>query len=165
MTTGKRVRRTGRDSLLAAYAQFGIKPPRKNRDDAEFRLQCKIADELRAHARPDVFWTSIPMGELRTKATGGKVKASGGRPGSPDLFFIVKGLVYGLELKPFDGPNPTDLQDAAAALWEAAGGVYAVAKGMDAAMGLLTGWGVFRQGYAWSPSRRQQAMLALGEAA
>ena len=163
MTTGKRLRRTGRDAYLAACAQFGIEPDRKKPDPKEYRLQCAVADELRAHARRDVFWTSIPMGELRTKATGAKVKASGGRAGSPDLIFVVKGRVYGLELKAADGAGPTELQEAAGALLEAAGGVYAVAKGMEAAMGLLIGWGVFRQGFTWSPSRRLQPSLAFDD--
>lgn len=159
-TTAKRTRRTGRDNYLVALAKFGLKPPRKQPDHKEYRLQCKVADELRAHARPDVFWTSIPMGENRPGASGARVKASGGRAGSPDLVFVIKGRVYGLELKAEDGDGPTDLQVAAGALLEAAGGVYAVAKGMEAAMGLLTGWGVFRRGYVWSPSRRLQPSLA-----
>lgn len=165
LSTGKRTTRRGRDAYLAACAQFGIKPPRKAPDHKEYRLQCALAAQLNRHARPDVYWGSIPMGEMRTKVAGARVKASGGRAGSPDMIFVVKGRIYGLELKAADGDGPTDTQKAAGALLEAAGGTYAVAKGMEAAMGLLTGWGVFKAGYAWSPSRRLQIPLGLEAAA
>ena len=161
LTTGKRESRRGRDAYLAACAMFGLKPARKPRDDKEYRLQCKLADDLRAYGRRNVFWTSIPMGEKRSAVSGARVKASGGRAGSPDLIFVIKGHVYGLELKALDGDKPTDLQLAAGELLGRAGGTYAVAKGYDAAVAYLVAWGALPAGFDTRSSRRLQIPLGL----
>lgn len=53
-----------------------------------------------------------------------------GSPGSPDIFAMHKGVCYGIEVKAEKGKQ-SDAQKEFQLRFEAAGGVYIVAKGID----------------------------------
>lgn len=112
--------------------------PVRRRDD-EFLLQCAVVQHLMLSAQPDVVWFHCPNGEFRSKRTAGRLKAMGVRPGCPDLVLIIKGVAYGLELKVAKG-RQSESQRAMEAAWNAAGGRYAVARGIDEALELLGSW-------------------------
>ena len=122
-----------------------------SRNQHEFRIQCALADLLRRAARPDVFWFAIPNGEARSAVTGARIKRAGGRPGLPDLCFLIGGLCLGLELKNApnrklgisrgrQSPEQLDVMNE----WRDAGGLYEVAYGFDEAVEILDKWGVLR---------------------
>lgn len=114
-----------------------------SRQQPEYRLQCALARHLRARLMPSVYWTALPFGEKRSEATGARLKAMGVRAGAPDLLFIVGGRPIGLELKAAKG-RQTDTQKATELDWTLAGGLYAVAVGMDQALQFLEMVGVLR---------------------
>jgi len=124
-----------------------------SRNQHEFRIQCALADLLRRAARPDVFWFAIPNGEARSAVTGARIKQAGGRPGLPDLCFLIGGLCLGLELKTaawkemgIPKGRLSDEQLEVGHEWTAAGGIYAVAYGFDQAVEILGQWGVWTAG-------------------
>ena len=72
------------------------------------------------------------------------MKGLGVRAGVPDLILIAEGRTYGLELKRAKGGRTSDAQRAMIQEIEAAGGVCAVAAGLDAALDQLKAWGLLR---------------------
>lgn len=130
----------------------------KPRDDAEFRLHAAVVQHLRLAAQAGVFFFHPANGEARSARTGARLKRMGTRPGVPDLVLIIEGYVYGLELKARGG-RLSAAQQIAKTDWERAGGEYAVADGIDSALGILVCWGALPMGYA--PTRRQQLPLGL----
>jgi hypothetical protein len=115
----------------------------KMRGDAEFRLQCAVIQLLRLAPMPGVFFCAIPNGEYRSKRTAGRLKAAGVVAGAPDLLVIVGGNAYGLEIKSEKGRQSPE-QKAVEKAWNAAGGSYAIAYGIDEATDLLTSWRAIR---------------------
>jgi hypothetical protein len=116
--------------------------PRK--DQPEFRLQCAVADLLRFCAKPDVYWSALPMGEKRTLATGARLKRMGVRPGAGDLLILAPATVpIMLELKTEKG-RLSDTQKATQVDWEKAGGKYFVASGYQMAHDFLEIWGIIK---------------------
>ena len=130
------------------------------RNDAEFRLQCAVADHLRLSAAPGIYWFHPANGEARTARTGGRLKRMGVRPGVPDMVVVVNGKTHGLELKASNG-RQSDAQRVAESEWTAAGGVYAVAHGIDEALGLLKDWKALPDDYGFVPARRRQLSLEI----
>jgi hypothetical protein len=75
----------------------------------EFKTQCVLADTLRRWARPGWIWTAFPAGELRSKATAGRLQRMGLQPGFFDLVLIApNGIHYWLELKRGRAPLTTE---------------------------------------------------------
>ena len=123
----------------------------------EFRLQVLIADLLRLRARPGLYWTALPLGEARPRKkdkhgnwrspAGERLKRMGVRDGAPDILLIWEGGAIGLELKPAPKPGKrvaflkgepqSDAQKLTEEDWTAAGGLYFLARGYEAAVGLL----------------------------
>ena len=110
----------------------------------EFRLQCAVADYLRRMALPGVYWTALPFGEKRSKATAGRLKRAGVRAGAADFLIVKHGLAIMLELKlatdTARGIKKTYQnadQKATQADFEAAGGTYFLAHGYDEAIACL----------------------------
>lgn len=102
-----------------------------------------VVELLQVSARPGVFWTHMPAGELRTEATGRKLKAMGTKPGVPDLILVRDGHFYGLELKRENG-RLSRAQVAAHQELAEAGATVVVAYGLDEAIRVLKGWGMIR---------------------
>ena len=67
----------------------------------------------------------------------------GARPGTPDLLLLHHGRFYSLELKRDDGRLSLEQRIAREEI-EAAGGFWAVAYGVDAALAVLNAWGLLR---------------------
>lgn len=102
-----------------------------------------VVELLQVSARPGVFWTHMPAGELRTEATGRKLKAMGTKPGVPDLILVKDGHFYGLELKREEG-RLSPAQISAHQELAKAGATVAVAYGLDDAIRVLKGWEMVR---------------------
>lgn len=107
----------------------------------EYDLQCTIVEHLRKRGKPNVYWTAIPMGEKRNKITGARIKRMGGRAGAPDLFFVIKGIAHGLELKAGSTSRTSDAQISTMEDWKAAGGKFLRAFSLDQALEVLEYWG------------------------
>jgi len=111
---------------------------------AEWQVQIAVVDHLKLRALPGVFWFGVMNGGFKAdKRAIAKLKAMGLTPGVSDLCLIIRGHAYGLELK-VPGGRQTPEQIAAGEAWTAAGGTYAVATGIDAALERLTEWGAIR---------------------
>jgi hypothetical protein len=102
-----------------------------------------LVEHIERRCLPNVYYCAIPNGEKRSKATGARLKRMGVKAGAPDLLFIVDGIAHGLELKAGRGTT-TIAQVATRMTWQDAAGVYAVAKGIDAALAVLVAWRVIR---------------------
>ena len=92
---------------------------------------------------PGVFWFAVPNGGKRDPVTGRVMKAEGVRTGVHDLGLIIKGQPYFLEVKKENGKLSQAQRELRVEI-EAAGGVWAVAKGLDEALQLLEEWGAMR---------------------
>lgn len=126
--------------LLKGKRQKGKLPP----EPLEFETQCALVRLLCYSADPEWWWTAFPSGELRTAATGGRLKAMGLRPGMADLVFISpNGQFWGLELKARGG-RLSDSQEAFRHWCHRHGIAYAVADSYDAAVAVLVAWGVLK---------------------
>lgn len=102
-----------------------------SRSQAEFQLQCALVDHIQLGGVRPLYMTAIPMGENRNAVTGARIKRMGGRAGAPDLLIIHDGKAYGLELKARTGGRQTESQKLTERDWNAAGGHYGLAEGMD----------------------------------
>lgn len=124
------------------------------RNDAEFRLTCAIADHLRLRACKGVVWFHIPNGEKRSLRTGGRLKAMGVRAGVADFMVQVPDARSAmLEVKAYGG-RQTPEQRIFQRDWEATGGRYVVAEGIDQALEALRSWGALPADYA-RPAKNQ----------
>lgn len=112
-------------------------------------LQANVVKLLQAYARRDVCWWHCPNGEKRPKATGKRLKLAGVRRGAADLMFVIAGKFHGVELKTESGVQ-SDYQESFQTDLERAGGFYHLAFGMDQALGVLAGLGVFRPGISFT---------------
>lgn len=94
---------------------YGWRPPKKKRNDEEFRLHCVIADFVRLRAHPDLLWYHCPSGENRTAITGARLKRMGVRRGVPDLCFVLPdGRPAFIEIKApgkYLDPDQKDIRD------------------------------------------------------
>jgi len=110
----------------------------------EFKTHVALAKALAVGLNPGWLANHFPAGELRDKATAGKLKAMGLKPGWPDFVLIDPvGTHYWLELKRGKAP----LSEAQAAFGEAMLKrlvPWAVARSFDEAVTILTGWGALR---------------------
>jgi hypothetical protein len=107
----------------------------------EFTLHCMVADTLRRWLAEGWCFTHIPNGELRSKATAGRLKRMGLIPGWPDFILLSDdGDPYFLELKR-KGFSLSDSQ-ASFAEWCSDRGVpYALCDDFDLALKQLQAWG------------------------
>lgn len=131
---------------------------RAPRNEREYRLHCMVADLLRLCQAPGVYWSTVPMGELRTKKTAARIKRLGARPGFGDIFVQVGGQAYMLELKV--PPNKqTENQISTERDFTGAGGIYRVANSFDEAKEILTAWGAIRPDRSVRPATQTRAYV------
>ena len=107
----------------------------------EAQIHCAVVEYLERFGKPGVFWFHVPNGELRARATGGKLKAMGTRKGVPDLIFIKDGQTFALELKR-PGQHPSADQRIAMRDMAAAGAEVSVVHGLDYALDTIREWGL-----------------------
>jgi hypothetical protein len=110
----------------------------------ESKLQCAVADLLRAHALPEWQWTHFPAGEWRGVITGARLKRFGLQRGWPDIQLLSPtGKFYGLELKRLGETLTEDQADFQT--WCIAHAVpYCVAYSIDQALAVLDAWSCLR---------------------
>ena len=125
-----------RQPLLKATAK-----PRKNH---EATLQSTVVQHIRLRGVPNLVWGASMNGvKLGIKAAM-RMKAQGMEAGEPDLYFVVGGHYYGLELKNgkkgVQSPEQKDFDKRVFA----SGGTYRIARDIDEALVLLEAWGTIR---------------------
>jgi hypothetical protein len=113
----------------------------------EDALQSSIVAFLERALPSCSYFASIPNGahlagdpkrRARAMAT---LKATGLRPGAPDLFVVHEGRFLGLEVKTEKG-RLQDSQRSAADDITGAGGAYSVVRSIDDVCAVLSAWGV-----------------------
>ncbi len=111
----------------------------------EFRVHCMVADVLRISLTPGWYWMHYPAGELRKKATAGRLKRMGVKAGVSDFLLIAPGggQIHVLELKR-RGCKPSKLQQDFLDVMKLAGGKAAWCDSFDRAIEILKGWGAVR---------------------
>ena len=104
-----------------------------------------IADVLRMSVSPGWLWMHYPAGEYRRKATAGRLKRMGVKPGVSDFLLIAPhgGQLHALELKR-RGRTPSDDQFDFLRQVKEAGGKAAWCDNFDDAMVILKNWGAVR---------------------
>jgi hypothetical protein len=110
----------------------------------EFLFHVMIADVLARWAAPGWLHTHLPMGELRTPATAGRLKRMGVKPGWPDFILLSpNGLAHFLELKRKGGKLSEHQTEFAHWCLEHRC-PFACVHDFDAALGQLKAWGAVR---------------------
>jgi len=110
----------------------------------EFATHCMIADMLARWVSPGWRYTHIASGEFRTKATAGRLKRMGVKPGWPDFILLSpEGRPHFLELKR-KGNTLTDEQASFAAWCHERRVVHVVAYSFNDAVDALKQWGAVR---------------------
>lgn len=115
----------------------------RRRAQPEAAIQKAIVQHLKLRAAPGVFYFSIPNGGWRSPVEAAIMKSTGTRPGVPDLCLVHEGKAYFLELKSETG-RVSEHQLKAIDDINEAGGFACVAYGLDAALQILTMWGLLR---------------------
>ena len=95
-----------RNQLLALRKQMGLKPPADpaaplNVSESVHQMNLFRWAEYAKGGVPELRWLhSIPNGGYRTKATAGKMKGEGQKPGVPDIFLdVARGGFHGLRIE------------------------------------------------------------------
>lgn len=125
-------------SLLKGPRQKGTLP----KGPSEFEIHCVIADALRWGLAPGWIWFHPANGELRNKATGGRLKRMGVKPGVSDILLhkAPYAQLHALELKA-KGGKPSEAQMAWMVEVMAIGGEFAWADSVTSALVVLKTWG------------------------
>jgi hypothetical protein len=123
----------------------GIALPKRRRAQPERQLQTDlVGDHLPWRLAPDVWWTHFPAGGRRSRITGAILKAMGTRSGVPDLLFLARGRLFGLELKAGNRGRLGPAQVSTHGDMRRAGAVIGTAGSVDEAIDLLGEWGLLR---------------------
>jgi len=127
--------------------QLDLYPTRRRRAPPalEFAVHCLIADLLRVSISPGWLWWHTPNGEARSKATAGRLKRMGVKPGVSDFLLVGPpyARLHALELKR-SGYAPTADQNRFLQCIVDAGGVAEWVDSFDAAVRVLKSWGAVR---------------------
>ena len=119
----------------------------------EQALQQSVVEHLQWRARPNVWWTHIPLGGARFKTEAAIFKGLGARHGTPDLLLVADGKAHFLEFKA-PGGRVTAAQSECHAALRAAGAEVAIVVGLDAALQQLEQWQLLRGRCALTTIRR-----------
>jgi hypothetical protein len=127
--------------IFKTKRQKGVKP----KGPSEFQIHCTVADYLRHGIAPGWSWFHPANGELRNKATAGRLKRMGVKPGVSDIVLIRKPFaqLHTLELKR-GKEKPTEAQIEWMTEVINLGGVSAWADNVEDAMAILRSWGAIR---------------------
>lgn len=123
----------------------------KRRD--EDAIQAAVVLHLAVRKMPGVVAFAIPNGGLRSKPEAARMKATGTRPGAPDLVIVKDGRFHGLEIKTERG-RVSSAQETMMAELQAAGALVSVAHGLDEALETLERWGLIRPSAGAIPTLR-----------
>ncbi len=117
---------------------------------SEHNLQRAVFVHLNTRRQSGVFAFAVPNGGARDAKTGARLKAEGVKPGVPDIALLINGAPHFLELKTERG-YLTAAQKRVREEIEAAGGQWAVAKGLDDALATLEHWGAIKPDLSMKP--------------
>ena len=110
---------------------------------SEHNLQRAVFVHLNSRRQSGVFAFAVPNGGARDAKTGAKLKSEGVKPGVPDIALVINGAPHFLELKTERG-YLTKAQKRVRKEIEAAGGQWAIAKGLEEALTTLEDWGAIK---------------------
>jgi hypothetical protein len=113
------------------------------RAQPESLLQKALVAHIKARGIKGLFWFAVPNGGFRSKVEAAIMKATGTRPGVPDLAFIHEGRAYFLEVKTESG-RPTEHQLKAISEINDAGGYVVIGNGLDRCLEILERWGLLQ---------------------
>ena len=130
---------------MAGQPDLFTKRVRKPPPAKEFAVHCALADLLRINLAPGWLFFHPANGELRDKATAGRLQRMGVKPGVSDFILISppSARLHALELKR-RGEKPSEAQYAFLFAVTAAGGRSAWCDKFDDAIAILTSWGALR---------------------
>lgn len=132
--------------LKAGQADLFTKRVRRPPAAPEFALHCMVADVLGRWIAPGWRFTHPASGELRSKATAGRLKRMGVARGWADLILLSPtALAHFLELKR-RGEKLSDDQEDFAAFCQGAGYPCEWTDSFDVALAILKRWGAVRTG-------------------
>lgn len=121
-----------------------LKIPKAKRKSQEANLQSTIVQHIRLRGIQNLVWGASMNGvKLGIKAAV-RMKSQGMEAGEPDLYFLIGGHYYGLELKNGKkGVQSPEQKDFEARVF-ASGGTYAIARTIDEALFYLEAWGALK---------------------
>ena len=124
--------------IFKSKRQKGALPP----SPTEFEIHCAVADYLRHGLAAGWIWHHPPNGEYRMKATSGRLKRMGTKPGVSDICLhkAPHCQLHALELKR-KGMKPNPEQRAWMESVRALGGQAEWADSVELALLILTQWG------------------------
>ncbi len=105
----------------------------------EAQIQQAVVQHLSRRAKPNVIWFHPANGGKRSLISAVQFKRAGVVPGVADIICLRKGTGYALELKKMGG-RVSEAQNTWLMKWEKAGGIWAIAYGLDAALAILAAW-------------------------
>ena len=106
-------------------------------------IKRSVIAHLKARSSPGVFAFHVPNGDYRKPVEAAILKGLGVVSGTPDIFAIMGGHCFALELKTETG-KLSDNQHAVLARLKDCGATCAVAFGLDEALRHLEDWGVLK---------------------
>ena len=113
---------------------------------SEADVQKAVISHMRLRARAGVWWCHLNNNSANM-IQGKRNKALGVTKGAPDLMFVAEGRALFLELKAIKG-RVAPAQTAAHVELRRAGAECVVAHGLDEALRVIGGWGLFSGGAA-----------------
>lgn len=117
---------------------------RKVENRPEEILQIALLGHLRVRAMPGAFWFHVPNGQNLPVHIKVLRKRMGVVAGVPDMIFLYRGQIFGLELKAKGRKRSQEQIDTMNAM-EVAGARTAVADTLDVAIVTLEHWGLLRR--------------------
>ena len=111
--------------------------------EPEEAIHKAVVEHLRLRQKPGLCFFHVPNQGRVPVQYRAKLKAMGLLPGVADLIMIRGGKPFALELKADKGRMSVS-QHNFAQTWEAAGGYYCPAYGMDEALKVLAAWDLIR---------------------
>jgi len=103
---------------------------------SEDDVHIHVAKVLRAYARTDICWWTVPNHGWRGWKAGKKLKDQGVRKGASDLMLLIDKVLHCLELKVDKGEQSDDQEKFQEDIIRA-GGKYYLAKSFKEAMNVL----------------------------
>lgn len=119
------------------------RPAKLSASISEADIQKAIINHLRLRAKPSTWWCHLNNNSTNMIA-GKRNKSLGVVRGAPDLMFMIDGRCVFVELKTMKGVV-SDAQKFTHAQIQKAGGEVHVARGLDAALALLSSLGAFME--------------------
>ncbi len=119
-----------------------LKAATKPRKNHEATLQSIVVQHIRLRGVSNLVWGASMNGVKLGIRAAMRMKGQGMEAGEPDLYFVVGGHYYGMELKNGKkGVQSADQKDFEKRVF-ASGGTYRIARDIDEAIALLEAWGI-----------------------